>query len=79
MAVAAPGTNVVPEPMFVIKPASEYQLSVPPDPAVAVRSAMASPAQYVASVPAVGAAGMAFTVIVTVLALDSQPATVSVT
>ena len=50
------GENTPPEPKTFVKPISSYHVNNPPDP-FAVKSTKASPKQYIASVPAIGAIG----------------------
>ena len=52
------GENVTPVPTILVKPASSYQVKVPPIEAAAVKSDIASPSQYIALTPAGGAGGV---------------------
>ena len=73
------GAWVIPVPMEMPLPLSSYQVNVPPEPAVAVMLANVAPWQYVALLPAVGAAGVALMVMLTDELSDVHAPTVSVT
>ena len=57
--------SVPPEPKTLVKPISSYHVNNPPEP-LAVKSAKASPKQYVASAPAIGTDGPPGSLITTV-------------
>ena len=64
------GENTPPEPKTLVKPISSYHINTPPEP-LAVKSTKASPKQYTASAPAIGADGPPG-VLITTVAVSAQ-------